>query len=98
MRLVSWLAMVSVVGVSSTGCSSLAKPHLATAGPVEYQQRQAERFDPFPDNNLGPAIVGGRPREFDAPREPLPLRPTAPPPTFAPAPFAPVGPAPGPAQ
>jgi len=31
------------------------------------QQRQAEKFDPYSDNNAGPEIVGGRPRDFQKP-------------------------------
>ncbi len=61
----------------ATGCSSsLGKPTLQAPGPVAYQQRQAERFDPYPDDSLGPAVVGGHPRDFGQPRDPLPLRPS----------------------
>ncbi len=66
-------SLLLVAGV--TGCSSsLGKPTLQPQGPVSYQQRQAEKFDPFPDDTLGPAVVGGRPRDYGQPREPLPLR------------------------
>lgn len=34
----------------------------------EFQQRQAEAFDPYPQTELGPEVVGGRPRDFDKPR------------------------------
>jgi hypothetical protein len=62
----------------AAGCSSsLSKPTLMAPGPVAYQQHQAERFDPYPDDTLGPAVVGGHPRDFAQPREPLPLRPNS---------------------
>lgn len=34
----------------------------------QYRLNQAETFDPYPDNKLGPEIVGGRPPGFQKPR------------------------------
>ncbi len=90
----------------AAGCSStVAKPTLMPNGTVEYQQHVAEKFNPYPDNSLGPPVVGGQPRGFDAPREPLPLRPADSPPRYAPsaydksstspAPYAPANMLPG---
>ena len=59
------LGMALVVGAA--GCSSLSPPNWSRPGPAEYQQRQAERFDPYPENEPGPAIVGARPREYEKP-------------------------------
>ena len=82
----------SLLAVAAAGCSSsLAKPTLQAPGPVSYQQHQAERFDPYPDDTLGPAVVGGHPRDFGQPREPLPLRPN---PAAAPLAAAPLATAP----
>ena len=36
-------------------------------GPAEHQQSQAEQFDPYPENEPGPELVGARPMEYDKP-------------------------------
>jgi hypothetical protein len=96
-------AACGLLAVAAAGCSSsLAKPTLQAPGPVSYQRQQAERFDPYPDDSLGPAVVGGHPRDFGQPRDPLPLRPNpsaaplaaAPATVGPPLPVAPAAPAP----
>ena len=64
-------------------CSpTIHKPRLLSPGPAWYQRGNAEQYDPYPLNDLGPPIVGGRPREFQKPydqvrraRQQLPLGP-----------------------
>lgn len=51
-----------------TACSStITVPTLLHPGPAKFQQNNAMHFDPYPLNDLGPEIVGGRPREFQKP-------------------------------
>ena len=33
-------------------------------GSIDRQKARAVAFDPFPLNDIGPEVVGGRPREF----------------------------------
>ena len=67
------LAMAAVLATS--GCGSLARPNWFHPGPAVYQQARAEQFDPYPENEPGPAIVGGRPLEYEKPiAEPLRAR------------------------
>src|SRR4051794_8616000 len=55
--------------VSLSACSSaVRKPRLEHPGPAAYQRANAEEFDPYPENDLGPAIAGGRPRGGGPPR------------------------------
>jgi hypothetical protein len=35
---------------------------------VEQQRQNASLHDPYSDNDIGPEVVGGRPREFEKPR------------------------------
>lgn len=49
------------------GCCGLAPPHLQYPGPAGYQQARAQVFDPYPENEPGPAIEGGRPLEYAKP-------------------------------
>lgn len=78
-RFTPWIICVLLL----CGCSpTLHKPQLLHPGPAWYQRRIAEEFDPYPLNDLGPEIVGGRPREFQKPdnevtraRQQLPLGP-----------------------
>ena len=36
--------------------------------PAELQQHQAQMVDPYPPPDVGPEVVGGRPRGFQVPR------------------------------
>jgi hypothetical protein len=48
------------------GCHG-GHPRMRQPGPTKLQQRAATQFDPYGDNEAGPTIVGGRPREFQRP-------------------------------
>ena len=53
----------------ATGCGPLFGT--PTIWPPESQKTQvarASKFDPFPDPNMGPAVIGGRPQGFLNPR------------------------------
>jgi len=51
-----------------TACSpTVFIPSLLHPGPVDFQRNNAMQFDPYPPNDLGPEIDGGRPREFQKP-------------------------------
>ncbi len=53
--------------VSLAGCAGLRGPDWCRPGPAAYQQRVAERFDPFAQPDVAPEVVGGRPRELQRP-------------------------------
>jgi hypothetical protein len=59
--LIAVLALVPICG----GC--LATPNFVHPGTEEYQQARARVFEPYPENEPGPPIVGGRPREYQNP-------------------------------
>ena len=61
---VAWGAILLVAG---TGCQNLARPNLACPGTAEVQQARAEQFDPYPENEPGPKVVGGRPMQYEEP-------------------------------
>jgi len=65
MRLMS-LSMLLLL--PSLGCSSLATPS-AVSGTTNYQQLRADRFDPYPEPDIGPEMVGVRPRDFEKPKD-----------------------------
>lgn len=48
--------------VPPTTSSTFSNP-----GTMAQQQQRATVFDPFADNNAGPEIVGGRPRDYQKP-------------------------------
>ena len=37
-------------------------------GTMDVQQRRAVRFDPYPDAEIAPPVVGGRPRAYQSDR------------------------------
>jgi hypothetical protein len=62
--LTAWVALP----LAAAGCSStVKKPSLLHPGPANYQRANAVQFDPYPQNDMGPPIVGGRPREYAIP-------------------------------
>ena len=68
-RLILGLSMVFLLGTSG-GCSpKVQKPSLFHPGPAEYQRQNAVIHDPYPLDDVGPPIVGGRPRGFQKPED-----------------------------
>lgn len=65
-RLFSLLSLGLLIG-SLVGCRSLDPPSIAHPGTAQHQQMRAERFDPYPENEPGPAITGGRPSGYEKP-------------------------------
>lgn len=63
-RSASWIA-AWMLALAAGGCVS--PPRWLHPGPAPYQQRKAERFDPYADNDIGPTIAGARPRDYDKP-------------------------------
>ncbi len=54
--------------VALVGCSSAVRyPQFLHPGPAGFQQNNAMQFDPYPPNDVAPAIVGGRPLDFQKP-------------------------------
>jgi hypothetical protein len=66
-----WHFLALVVAVAVVGCRSVSPPNWAHPGPSAHQQSRAERYDPYPENEPAPEIIGSRPREYQkAPPEP----------------------------
>ncbi len=66
MRRILSLIALSAVLPACAGC--VAWPNLAHPGNEEHQQARAQVFEPYPENEPGPPIVGARPREYQDPR------------------------------
>ncbi len=63
---IAWfLGLVNVLALLQSGCYWL--PKFQPPGTIEMQRSQAVMHDPFPNNDVAPAIVGGRPLGFDRP-------------------------------
>ena len=58
--------LIFVAGAASSGCG-LYRPALGEPRTTQQQQYSAVLHDPYADQDLGPAVVGGRPREFQRP-------------------------------
>jgi|SRR3954470_15014772 hypothetical protein len=98
------IVVVAILATSLSGCApELAGlgQSIAHPGPAAYQRAQAIQHDPYVLNDVGPEVVGGRPREYQIPvNEVERARLAAPRPAGlapVPAPAVVVGPAPGPA-
>jgi hypothetical protein len=67
MRLQKLVSMLVLAMPLVAGCQSVAMPTLYPQGSVSQQQYNAQRFDPLPEPDTAPAIVGGRGRESEYP-------------------------------
>ncbi|QDU56251.1 hypothetical protein [Aeoliella mucimassa] len=69
-QLASKLGVLALLLGTAVGCNpSVRTPRLYNPGPAGYQRYQADHYyDPYPLPDAGPEIVGGRPRDFQAPR------------------------------
>jgi hypothetical protein len=99
--LVQWSLLLSACVIGAAGCTAevhryIRFPNLFHPGWAKEQRQDAIEHDPYPLNDLGPEVVGGRPREYQQPvneverarmfaTRPLVARPT----TMAPLPTAP---------
>ena len=59
-----------VVSVAACGCSQRPRAwgFPGGQGTIERQKARAAVHDPFPLDDIGPEVVGARPREFAMPR------------------------------
>jgi hypothetical protein len=88
------LSLIAAGLVPLAACSpTVVKPQLCNPGWAQQQRARAVQFDPYPQNDVGPEIVGGRPPDFAVPpneverafqQNPLPNRTTAPLPVVLP--------------
>lgn len=64
---------IGVCMALSAGCASLGKPTWPAGGTARMQQRRAVRFDPYPQDDIGPYLFreplmdGTRPRDYNEP-------------------------------
>jgi hypothetical protein len=61
---------VALLATSLVGCAPEAaalRQSFAHPGPAAYQRAQAIQHDPYVLNDVGPEVVGGRPREYQIP-------------------------------
>lgn len=52
--------------VANGGCGA-GKPNIRHPGDLQSQRFNAIAHDPYTDQDAGPEVVGGRPREFQKP-------------------------------
>lgn len=60
---------ILMVGVAAlSGCRGIHCPTLQDPGTAKSQREWAQRYDPYPESQVGPEVAGARPRDFDATR------------------------------
>ena len=65
-RLIHAAVVAAVCVAPMAGCLNMM-PDVSSPGPAPLQQSRAAFHDPYPDPNLAPPVVGGRPREYQVP-------------------------------
>lgn len=71
MRIARHVLLLAVI-LGLGGCQHMW-PNLFHPGTTTAQQQRALLHDPYPDQDAGPAVVGGRPRQYLSP-QPEPVR------------------------
>jgi hypothetical protein len=66
-RNLTCLLGLALVSTFLAGCQNGLQQNLQPPGTIWQQRNRAVQFDPYPIDHMGPAIVGGRPREFGRP-------------------------------
>lgn len=66
MRLCSALFFATLLLTVCFGCRSYRRP-IGAPGTLQAQRLDAVIHDPYADDEAGPPIVGGRPREYQQP-------------------------------
>jgi hypothetical protein len=61
-------SLLLATGLMAVMAGCVAPPQVFHPGSAKQQQATASRFDPYPENDLGPAVVGARPRDFAYPQ------------------------------
>ncbi len=61
------LTLFALLPLLAACSATVRKPQLQHPGPAGYQRNNAMQFDPYPLNDMGPEIVGGRPIDFQKP-------------------------------
>jgi hypothetical protein len=61
---VGLLLIVGAAGCGAGGSNRLARPNWFAPGTAAEQRQRAQRFDPYPETDTGPDLVGVRPREY----------------------------------
>jgi hypothetical protein len=61
------LATVAIVLVAVLGgCNpTVERPDIFHPGPLLSQKQRAIQYDPYPDQDMGPRVEGGRPLDYD---------------------------------
>ena len=59
----AWAICAGIAG----GCASMPLPDWHRPGRLEEQRTRALVFDPYPENEGGPAIPEARPRDYQKP-------------------------------
>ncbi|MGA2620889.1 MAG: hypothetical protein ABSF26_24975 [Thermoguttaceae bacterium] len=62
-----WIVAVAAA-CTAAGSGCLAPPRLLHPGTEKQQQARAQRFEPYPEPDTGPPIVGARPPDYQYPR------------------------------
>jgi len=61
------LLLTAVVAFGLAGCGHVRWPRLVGPGPIAVQRYEALEYDPYPENDLGPPVVGVRPPGYEEP-------------------------------
>jgi hypothetical protein len=67
MKRLAALVMISALCLGTFGCAGVSRPSWLYPGNSNVQQERARQYDPYPETEVGPAVVGGRPRSYEKP-------------------------------
>ena len=67
--IVAWIrySLAACALLAISGCMT-ERANISMPGTIDMQRRRAIRLDPYPNQDIAPEIVGGRPRDYDMDR------------------------------
>ncbi|MEZ6088604.1 MAG: membrane or secreted protein [Pirellulaceae bacterium] len=61
------LAILAATFITAGGCRGYRTPFNTAPGTTQQQRFEAVAHDPYPQDDLGPEVTGGRPRDYQNP-------------------------------
>jgi hypothetical protein len=67
MKRILLLSLGLCLAIALSGCAGMVGPNWLHPGSASDQLRQAKRYDPYPETDMGPSTTNIRPRGFENP-------------------------------
>lgn len=64
MKKTALMPLAIALTLATVGCAGVYMPNWSSPGTAAHQRAEAERYDPYPENQAAPPVVGARPLQY----------------------------------